>query len=52
METMDKIEEINGVMANPKMTLEEKYDYVDTLTEEEMRNMFKSIMTAWASKPV
>lgn len=44
METLDKIKELNGIMTNPSLTLEEKHTYIDELTSEEMRDIFKEMM--------
>lgn len=38
---------IDEVARNKELTLEEKYDFVDKLTEKEIREAFKTLMETW-----
>ena len=50
MDALDKVKELNHIMTSPSFTLEEKHAYVDELSTEEMRGIFKEMMTAWVHK--
>ena len=49
-EVIEKAKELNEISTDINLTLKEKQDYVDTLTELEMRNILKAIMTVYVSK--
>lgn len=51
MEYIEKAKKMNEIAQNHELTLSEKQRYVDTLTEEEMRLIFKDMMGSYYSKP-
>ena len=46
----EKTREINDVLQNPELTVKEREQYVNTLTEEEMRSVFLQMCSIYASK--
>lgn len=50
MSVLDKVKELKDTMTDTSLTLDEKQAYVDALTLDDMRDIFKEMMTAWVSK--
>jgi hypothetical protein len=49
MNIIEKANEVNGVMKDINLTLQQKIYYIDTLSEQELRGIFKEMMSYWAS---
>ncbi|HDX9607349.1 TPA: hypothetical protein ROY11_004487 [Bacillus cereus] len=47
---VEKAREFNEIAKNIHFTQKQKQDYVDGLTEKEMRNILKAVTTVWVSK--
>jgi hypothetical protein len=47
-----KAKKLNEVMTDSSLTIAEKQSFVDTLSESEMRGIFKEMMTVWDSKKI
>jgi predicted transcriptional regulator len=47
MYNIEKAKELNKVMSDCNLSIKERQDFVDTLSEEEMRGIFKDLMTVW-----
>lgn len=50
MEISSKAKELNKIMIDTKLSVEEKQGFVDTLSEIEMRQIFKEMMSVWCSE--
>lgn len=50
MNAVEKAKKLNEVAKDFNLTLKEKQDYVDTLSEQDMRSILKEVMGVWVSK--
>ncbi|MDZ5474690.1 hypothetical protein [Bacillus thuringiensis] len=50
MDGTEKAREFNEIAKSIHLTQKQKQDYVDSLTEKEMRYILKAVATVWVSK--
>ncbi|MHA4046444.1 hypothetical protein [Bacillus cereus] len=50
MDGVEKAREFDEIAKSIHLTQKQKQDYVDSLTEKEMRNILKAVTNVWVSK--